>query len=444
MLEKDVIPRTEPQLRVGIVMPEDHFTEITLSLPSDNKFLINTGNDPQRQISGERLHFKVVRNTILLNNSSGGTDWVVSPSETVAVAPKSGIKAHSIIAGRGFHWQKHIDVFLPGSVRIRLVGERLILINELPLEDYLMCVATSEMGQACPEALIEAQTIVARSWMLANVEQKHRSLGMDVCNDDCCQRYQGTANLNQHAINAAGATRGQVILYNDMICDARYSKSCGGMMESFATVWGGEELPYLKNIPDFDQPVPESGGDLQTEEHARTWINSIPYVFCSSRHVDEKQLKQYLGAVDEDGTYFRWNLRYTQTEICSLLNEKINLQAIAILDLIALERGGSGRIKFLKILYIDQNAVARQHILSRDVAIRGALHHGFLYSSCIYIDTSGSRGGIPQEFVISGAGWGHGVGLCQIGALGMALSGNDALKIVNHYYPGSNLEKIYP
>ena len=444
MLEKDVIPTSEPILRVGIIMPEDNFTQITVSIPAHQPYHLIAHNKRFKTTSGEMISFRITGNTITLNDQTAAPDWSISPEDKYPVVPDAGLKIHQVTAGRGFHWQKKIDVFLPGSVHIRTVQQKVILINELPLEDYLMCVATSEMGQACPPALIQAQTIVARSWMLANVEQKHHSLGMDVCNDDCCQRYQGTSNLNQPAIDAAQATRGQVILFENRICDARYSKSCGGMMESFSTIWGGEELPYLQSIPDSDQPLKMTRFPLTSEENIRHWIDHVPESFCSSSNIDEHTLIKYLGAVDEGGTYFRWHVQYTQQEITVLLNEKVNLQAAAVLDLLALERGGSGRIKLLEIRYIDHNGRESSFFLERDVNIRAALHRGFLYSSCIYIDAGSKKEGIPVNFTIHGAGWGHGVGLCQIGALGMALASYTASDIAGHYYPGCRLETIYP
>jgi stage II sporulation protein D len=444
MLEKDIIPNTEPDLLVGIILPEDHCTHITLILPPDGSYRLVSGGRKNSILKNKIMEIGIENGLLSLAGLPPVKDCEIVPVGEHPVSPSGGIMVRPVIAGRGFHWQKTISVFLPGTITISITGDRLMLVNRLALEDYLMCVATSEMGQACPEALIESQTIVARSWMLANVEQKHRSLGFDVCNDDCCQRYQGTANLNQHAISAAYKTRGMVLQHADRICDARYSKSCGGMMETYSTIWGNVDLPYLQNKPDSDRPVPSDHLPLSDNGKARTWIDSIPESFCSSRQVDERTLKQYLGAVDEGGTYFRWSVRYEQLEITTLLNKKIALNAVAVLNMRPLERGGSGRIKFLEISYKDGTGEDQTHVLERDVAIRSALHHGFLYSSCFYVTTGKSKNGIPVDFIISGAGWGHGAGLCQIGALGMALAGHKTSEILSHYYPGSRLVRIYP
>ena len=306
-----------------------------------------------------------------------------------------------------------------------------------------MCVATSEMGAKCPHSLLEAQTIVARSWMLANVEQKHIDLGMDVCNDDCCQRYQGSGNLTNHSIAAAIATRGQVLMQGDLVCDARYSKSCGGVMESFATIWAGPELPYLQNIPDRESENIEAIPVLQDEEKIREWIDSQPPAFCSPQTVAEESLADYLGNVDEEGKYYRWQVTYSQADLCKLLNSKLNLDAAYISGLQSLSRGGSGRIIELRIDYQKNNGRKAKYIVTRDVDIRKALHEGFLYSSCIYFELHKDSNGRISEVIIHGAGWGHGVGLCQIGALGMSIEGYSTQQILSHYYPGSRLVKIY-
>jgi len=279
--------------------------------------------------------------------------------------------------------------------------------------------------------------------MLANSEKKHIRLGFDVCNDDCCQRYQGTGNLTPQSMQGAESTRGQVLLFQDRICDARYSKSCGGIMEKYSTIWDGPDYDYLQNIPDADANTARNILPLNSEQEVIDWINKVAVSFCSSKTIPEKNLKWYLGNVDEAGKYFRWQKKYSQAEFCTLLQERLHIEAQVILEFIPLERGGSGRIKRLQIQYIDRSGQKTQIIVHRDVEIRRALHQGFLYSSCIYFSKNLDANHIPTEFTIHGAGWGHGVGLCQIGALGMALQGYQTGEIVSHYYPGTQLSRIY-
>ena len=443
MLKPNTIPEKEPLLRVGIILPEDRFNSIELTLPDtlEYQFIPKEGNI--LHLDEQNYKFEKNSNTISLNKSKSSDSWRIEPGNSYHIGPKTGIRVKNVVAGRGFHWQKPIDVYLPGSIEIAVFNNHLILTNELPLEEYLMCVATSEMGSQCPEALIESQTIAARSWMLANIEQKHVDMGMDVCNDDCCQRYQGSGNLTSQSISGARNTYGQVLLYENQICDARYSKSCGGMMESFQTIWSGADPEYLKNIADAPEDFNHKSLPLRDEISVKNWIDDIPDTFCSSNRVNESNLKKYLGSVDEEGKYFRWQIDYSQVEICNLLNEKLDLFANAIIGFRPIRRGGSGRLCEIEVAYRDKDNGDRRFIIDSEYKIRQTFHKGFLYSSCFYITDRNPTDNIPEGFTLRGAGWGHGVGYCQIGALGMSLTGYSTEQIVSHYYPGSELEKIY-
>ena len=360
-----------------------------------------------------------------------------------SLVPEQGIKIKNIIAGRGFHWEKSIDVYLPGIIELALFGKNLILTNELRFEDYLICVVSSEMGAECPVAFIRSQTIASRSWMLANVEQKHILMGMDVCNDDCCQRYHGSGNLTSESISSARQTLGQVLLYHNKICDARYSKNCGGMTETYKTIWAGIDKHYLQNIPDAPSGFNHPALPLSNEESVKKWIDSTPETFCSSQTVRESDLHKFLGSVDEEGTYFRWQINYSQVELRELLSLKLDLYISVIVGFEAVKRGGSGRLSKLRILFRDHKHREKKILIDTEFKIRRALHKAFLLSSCFYIIPDTYINGYPENFKIVGAGWGHGVGFCQIGALGMALKGYTTNEILQHYYPGSDLKKIY-
>ena len=440
MLIPNAIPDKEPLIRVGIILPEDKFTfiEIKKSRSNDYRFI---SDESEEYLAQELLHqFEHSEDKIVLNGKKKSFSWRIEPKHRHNIGPEHGLKVKNIFAGRGFHWEKTIDVTLPGSIEISLFNNYLILINELPLEEYLMCVATSEMGAECPQALIESQTVAARSWLLANIEQKHVRMSMDVCNDDCCQRYQGSGNLTAQSLEGTRRTSGLVLQYKNKICDARYSKSCGGMMESFHTIWPGIDLNYLQSIPDAPHGFKYPTLPLSNEKNIKKWIDSTPETYCSSKTISESNLKKYLGSVDEVGTYFRWQIEYTQQELCDLLNLKLGLGATAILDFDVPKRGGSGRLYQLRIIFRNRDKQEKRFLLDGEYKIRQAFHKGFLYSSCFYIAT---RADHPINFQLKGAGWGHGVGFCQIGALGMAIKGYTTEQIVAHYYPGSELKKIY-
>lgn len=443
MLQPGSIPDTEPLIRVGIILPEDRYTSVAIVIPPSPAYQLDFSGRSVALTGGEEIYFKHSADHIHFSVSgksyAAPNKILLSPvPEKNKIAPGQGLLVKNVISGRDFHWKKYINASYSGTLILNRHEDRLIMINELPIEHYLMCVATSEMGAACPPALIEAQTITARSWMLANVEQKHVRLGMDVCNDDCCQRYQGTTYLTPQSIKGAQNTYGEVLIYDNQICDARYSKSCGGVMEAFEHVWPGPALPYLQIKADAENEPVEWQKPLSDEKNFTAWVRSVPHTFCSPHTVPEKELKQYLGSVDESGHYFRWQETISQGELKSSLKRFRNLDVTSVRNITILERGGSGRAKKAAIDYIDANGKKARHLLKDEYAIRQSLHKKFLYSSAFTVSKTED-----QSFVLNGAGWGHGVGLCQIGALGMSLKKYNSKEIVLHYFPGSALKRIY-
>ncbi|MFH1213065.1 MAG: SpoIID/LytB domain-containing protein [Candidatus Neomarinimicrobiota bacterium] len=448
MLEPDQIPSQEPILRVGIFLSVDESNTFSVVIPEKPMYKLIPGDDAAMVLrNADQIEFVIEDNKIaaLVNGRKIGAQsiWKVTLDGNLEIFNQAGIKVKNVVAGRGFHWKKHIDVYLPGSVEISLLNGFLTMINVLPIEQYLMCVATSEMGAASPPSLIESQTIVARSWMLANVEMKHRNLGMDVCNDDCCQRYQGTTYLSAQSIKGAVGTAGQVLIYDNKICDTRYYKSCGGVSESFENVWAGDPIPYLDSVLDAPAGYSHPALPLDSEEKVRQWIENPPPAFCSPSVIPEKELKKYLGNVDEEGEYYRWHFRLTQKKITALFNLKLNLGAAAIKSIQPLKRGKSGRLIRVAIDYIDKAGAEKQQIVADQYVIRETFHELFLYSSAFIVEAETGNGKVPSAFILKGAGWGHGVGYCQIGALGMALKGYPTNDILMHYYPGAKLRKIY-
>ena len=448
MLPVNSVPNTEPNINIGIIMPEDKYKQINIVLPDSPSYVISFSKDSLECKKGQELNFKLENGKIhfLLNGEHIETtgSLKISPLDfPKKLHNKIGLQLKGAIAGRDFHWKKYIDVFLPGSVIIKIHDDQLIMINELHLEQYVMCVATSEMGAASPPALIESQTIVARSWVLANIEQKHHHLGMDACNDDCCQRYQGSTHLSNQSVDGALNTFGQVLLYDGKICDARYSKSCGGFMESFDSVWEGGSIPYMKAIIDAEISPEELEGSLSLDANFTKWIKSQPETFCSPKYIPENELKQYLGSVDDEGKYFRWEIAVSQKEITASINLHNPINAKAIKALIPLKRGESGRVILMEVHYINNKDEIKTLMLKSEYVIRQSLVKSFMYSSAIVVTPQNIIDGVPQKFQILGAGWGHGVGYCQIGALGMALNEYSTETIVLHYYPGSTLQTIY-
>lgn len=417
----------EPLIRVGIILPKDRKNEIIIDFPNPSNYTINS-----KPLS-KTLIVKCQSDSILINNKLFDNILI----ESIQNTNKYDFPIiNSVPTGRGFHWQKEIQVRLPGKSIIHNHNGYLFVINDLPLEQYLPYVATSEMSVDCPTASLEAQTIAARSWLLSNRKVNHPNLDIDVCNDDCCQRYQGVTDVPEQSLQAIHKTYGQVLLYNNEICDARYSKCCGGITESFENVWRGKPIPYLSSTPDFPN------NRNQTDD-LLNFIDSSQQSFCSDKYVNSSDIIKYLGKVDKSDTYFRWDITYSQTELITIINQKLNLNATNIINISPLKHGYSGRIIKLKIDYIDKLGKNKSIILNSEYDIRNALHKHFLYSSAIIIEQKTKRNSFPEKFKFIGAGWGHGVGLCQIGALGMALHGYSAEEILKHYFKNTKIKKTY-
>ena len=405
----------EPILNIGIVLPQDKRSEIFLSFPNPENYLINFQNSKESHPS---------KNLTVLKN-----DGNIQITKIKNDKKAEGITVHNVPAGRKFHWEKMIDVTLPGNIQIIQHEDSILVINNVFLEDYLACVSVAEMSHSCPSEFLKCQTIAARSWILAGTEKKHIDLGIDACSDDCCQRYQGLEQQNPHSHSAVKSTHGTVLIYENEICDARYSKSCGGVTESCENVWDMKPKPYLKSIFDGTEKIDSIDWE--------NWFSNVTDSFCSSKFIDENTISNYLGSVDQKKKYFRWNVQFTQNEFCDFFSQKINQNVSHIKNIDIINRGESGRINQLNLEYISKTKSIKTHQLNNEYDIRRTLHPSFLYSSAFIPKLSDTQ----IEFI--GAGWGHGVGMCQIGALGMALNGYSAEEILSHYFQESSLKQLY-
>ena len=417
MLVKGIIPDTEPTISVGLVLPIDKQKSVYISSNFDDK----------------KYKIKIMKGRLLVNGE------IKTQLLLERVSNESIFNLEPITAGRGFHWQKKINISINGSLKIMIIDDNLFIVNEIGLESYLMSVATSEMSGECPIALLEAQTIAARSWIIASEEQKHKDLDIDVCNDDCCQRYQGTQNISELAQLAVRKTRGVFVTYDNEICDTRYSKSCGGISENNENVWNDVPKSYLRGVFDgkkIKQP------DFSKENELKDWFLKPQECFCNNHHVNENELKKYLGSVDEEGEYFRWRVSYSPHELMDMINTNLSESFDSIDELIPLKRGVSGRITKLEIRGKKSDSTYKT-IIDNEYDIRDALHPKFLYSSAFIINANSNAQSAGEKLTLSGAGWGHGVGLCQIGALGMALIGKSSEEILKHYFSVITIKKFY-
>ena len=376
---------------------------------------------------------------------------------------QSSFTLEDVTIGVNFHWErKEAQTFL-GKLRFIVEDNNICAINELPVETYLTSVISSEMRATSSLELLKAHAVISRSWLLAQMEQRKAKNNnvekqpsffktneeivrwydredhkrFDVCADDHCQRYQGiTKAANKHVVEAIQQTAGEILTSHGEICDARYSKCCGGAVEEFQYCWENIKKPYLQALPDTlpdTTPLP----DLTDEAVARQWILSSPDAFCNT--TDQKVLSQVLNDFDQETTdFYRWNQTYSQAEVKQLLEEKLEVQFGDIIDLVPLSRGKSGRIYRLKIVGKE-----RTLIIGKELEIRRALSKSHLYSSAFIVEKADIKDSVPQKFIIKGAGWGHGVGLCQIGAAMMGKQGYRYEEILLHYYKGAEITKAY-
>ena len=376
---------------------------------------------------------------------------------------QSSFTLEDVTIGVNFHWErKEAQTFL-GKLRFIVEDNNICAINELPVETYLTSVISSEMRATSSLELLKAHAVISRSWLLAQMEQRKAENNnvekqpsffktdeeivrwydredhkrFDVCADDHCQRYQGiTKAANKHVVEAIQQTAGEILTSHGEICDARYSKCCGGAVEEFQYCWENIKKPYLQALPDTppdSTPLP----DLTDEAVARQWILSSPDAFCNT--TDQKVLSQVLNDFDQETTdFYRWSQTYSQAEVKQLLEGKLEVQFGDIIDLVPLERGKSGRIYRLKIVGKE-----RTLIIGKELEIRRALSKSHLYSSAFIVEKTDIKDGVPQKFIIKGAGWGHGVGLCQIGAAMMGKQGYRYEEILLHYYKGAEITKAY-
>jgi peptidoglycan hydrolase-like amidase len=358
--------------------------------------------------------------------------------------------------GIDFHWQQNETQTFLG--RLRLVsqpGNRVTVINDVPLETYIASVVCSEMRSTSPPDLVKAHAIISRSWLLAQLEpqpprpterirkdevirwyDRQAHAGFNVCADDHCQRYQGIGRIDSAEVaDAVGDTRGMVLTHGGKPCDARFSKCCGGVTEDFKTAWGDEAVEYL--VPIFDGPGLEMPVPPLTEERGlREFLKNPPEVYC--RCTDERILKQVLNPYDlETQDFFRWRQELRARQASDLVRKKLGVDLGRIVSMQPVERGLSGRLKRLRLV-----GEAGSLVIGLELEIRRALSESHLYSSAFVVDTKGPDDR-PDAFVLSGAGWGHGVGLCQIGAAAMAFQGVGYLEILEHYYPGTVLKRFW-
>ena len=384
-----------------------------------------------------------IRNGLIQYGGKAHTQVCFEPQ-----SPADSFSLMDVVIGVNFHWQRLETQTFRGSLRLVADGGKIWAINDLPVEDYLESVISSEMSAQSSLPLLMAHAVISRSWLMSqidgnaapNTQESHGNAHIrwydhtdhtlfDVCADDHCQRYQGiTKETSPNVAEAIRRTRGELLTYGGEICDARFSKCCGGAMEEFQYCWEDTPKPYLKGIGDTPE---ETIPDLTVEENARQWILDSPKSFCNTN--DKRILGQVLNDYDQETTdFYRWRVSYGTEELSQLIEKKLGEDLGTVTDMKPLKRGTSGRICELQI-----TGTKKTIVVGKELEIRRALSESHLYSSAFVVEKHG------DTFELIGAGWGHGVGLCQIGAAVMGDQGYSYDNILKHYYPGAEIEKAW-
>ena len=368
---------------------------------------------------------------------------------------KSCFELDGVIIGVDFHWQKKERQTFKGTLRLIVENNLVTAVNILDVEDYLKSVISSEMSATSYTELLKAHAVISRSWLLCQfysnakyeeVEtftfeekdvlfvnrwyERDKHTNYDVCADDHCQRYQGITKITTNKVKeAVDATKGEVLVCDGEICDARFSKACGGVTESFDTCWADKHYKYLESCTDTENEKVVL--DLTKESDAQKWIKSSEKAYCNVK--DNEVLRQVLNNFDQTTTdFFRWKVVYSEQQLADIIKQRSGVDFGKILEIIPLKRGASGRISYLKIVGSKRVAV-----VGKELEIRKWLSKSHLYSSAFVVEKESTN------FVFYGAGWGHGVGLCQIGAATMSKNGLNYRQILEHYYKNSNIKKLY-
>lgn len=430
---------------------------------------IVSGDEIRFQLNGTyTIGNKEVIGKQIVKSKDGQILWNSAVYQELCFTPQNddiSFTLEDVTIGVDFHWErKEAQTFL-GKLRFVVDGDKLWAINELPVERYLASVISSEMSATSSLELLKAHAVISRSWLLVQMRRRKAiEMGVqtasapvkvsdeegvvwydsdahtlfDVCADDHCQRYQGiTKATSPHVEEAIKATRGQLLMNGKEICDARFSKCCGGVSEEYEYCWDNTHKPYLLSVVDNAPLGTAPEIDLTDEKTAQEWILSSPEAFCNTK--DAAVLGQVLNNYDQETQdFYRWTVDFTQSELTELIRRKSNLDFGEIIDLQPLERGKSGRITRLRIV-----GTKLTRIIGKELEIRRTLNESHLYSSAFVVERSEIVNDIPQHFRLVGAGWGHGVGLCQIGAAVMGEKGYRYDEILHHYYQTAAIEAQY-
>lgn len=436
----------EPKIKVGIMSA----AEVKFILDGDFHVSDNT-------VSGSQV--ATTDGKSIIWNNKEYTELFFEPAND-----EVSFWLEDVTIGVNFHWERKENQRFKGALKLIVENGKITPINILGVEDYLLSVISSEMSATASLELLKAHAVISRSWLLAQIDKNKRivdageqysavektsddemikwydredHINFDVCADDHCQRYQGITRASTPQVaKAIEATRGQVLMDGENLCDARFSKCCGGVYEEFENCWEPIHYDYLAARRDGENET--DFPDLTIEENAREWILTRPEAHCNTS--DAEILSQVLNNYDQETTdFYRWEVTYTQEEISKLVKERSGMDYGNIVDLVPIARGTSGRLYKLKIVGTNKTLT-----IGKELEIRRTLSPFHLYSSAFVVEKGeNDANGLPSTFTLKGAGWGHGVGLCQIGAAVMGAKGYNYKEILLHYFVDADIKELY-
>ena len=436
----------EPKIKVGIMSA----AEVKFILDGDFHVSDNT-------VSGSQV--ATTDGKSIIWNNKEYTELFFEPAND-----EVSFWLEDVTIGVNFHWERKENQRFKSALKLIVENGKITPINILGVEDYLLSVISSEMSATASLELLKAHAVISRSWLLAQIDKNKRivdageqysavektsddemikwydredHINFDVCADDHCQRYQGITRASTPQVaKAIEATRGQVLMDGENLCDARFSTCCGGVYEEFENCWEPIHYDYLAARRDGENET--DFPDLTIEENAREWILTRPEAHCNTS--DAEILSQVLNNYDQETTdFYRWEVTYTQEEISKLVKERSGMDYGNIVDLVPIARGTSGRLYKLKIVGTNKTLT-----IGKELEIRRTLSPSHLYSSAFVVEKGeNDANGLPSTFTLKGAGWGHGVGLCQIGAAVMGAKGYDYKEILLHYFVDADIKELY-
>jgi stage II sporulation protein D len=428
------------------------------------EFMLDTGyHYGETLLNPGHYNVRIMDSKLILE----GKDVFIIKEDDIVLLPvfrTNSFMLKEVTIGLQFHWEQKEDQRFTGGIRFIPEKGKVRVINTIYLEDYLKSVISSEMSATCSINLLKAHAVISRSWILAQIEKNRQLVSsseryetnyispdriirwydredhtdFDVCADDHCQRYQGiTKIISAKATEAVETTWGEILMQGEEICDARFSKCCGGISESFENVWEPKIKTYLTSVVDAEPLGNHPSKDLKKDSEAEKWILSSPPAFCNTS--DPKILSQVLPGFDQKTRdFFRWKVEYSREELSGLIKKRSGIDFGDIIALEPLERGFSGRIVQLRVVGTRQTV-----IVGKELEIRKWLSPAHLYSSGFTVHYEDLQDKIPGKIILRGAGWGHGVGLCQIGAAVMGEQGYDYREILGHYFKNTEIKSYY-